>query len=132
MKMKNYEKTTAVFLVIGILGILELLFFTGLEKVRISQYQRLTLMKIDKNHSLCLVEKEEKKTLYENNHFYKNKEKIKFKIVREEDYRVGEKEYDKVELEIDKGKQQEDIMEVSIRKKKINGLEMLINIWGGD
>ena len=128
MKTRNYEKKTGILSGIIFLLIIELLLFIELKNIKIDQYNKYTMIRIEEKKGYLIVRKKDREILYQNSQFYIENQKQKYKIV--EDNQLEENLY-QIILETSK-ERENDIEEISFRTNKISIMEMIINTWGGD
>lgn len=128
MKTRNYEKKTGILSGIIFLLIIELLLFIELKNIKIDQYNKYTMIRIEEKKGYLIVRKKDREIIYQNSQFYLENQKQKYKIV--EDNQLEENLY-QIILETSK-ERENDIEEISFRTNKISIMEMIINAWGGD
>lgn len=136
MKVRNYEKTTAIKISIIIGLILEMTFAISLINNKIYTYRQISTIVLKKNLVTTIVSTEDRKLIYKNSKlFYKDK-KIKFKVV--EDHGIimekDNRNYYEIILEFkfDKDYKTNDTLIISLNKEKIKLIEIFKLIWDGD
>lgn len=126
MKTKLYEKTFGMIILIITMWLIEGIIIIVLLNIKIIEYKQLPAMVIDKNTLLVYTKKNEKRLIYQNASFYLDDKKIKY-IIKENDNLTF-----KLQTSLPKSKKQNDIITITIKEKRINMIDAIIQIWGGD
>lgn len=127
---KNYEKAIEVFLIVGIVFVLEIVLLFYLSNVKVLEYKVYSIILLEGNDALLVVPENEKSIWYKNAYIYWNNKKIKYQIKEI----VKEKNNYQFIIEFphpEKTKKQ-DIITISIEEKRSSILHILKNTWGGD
>ena len=136
MKVRNYEKQGLIILILIILILIEILSFIVLYNYKIYKYKKLTGIISNNNIVTLIVDKEDKKLLYKNKTIYLNNKLLEYKILENKGY-ITKKNNTKyyeilINIKTPKNKKSSDYVELSIKNKKINILELLKKIREGD
>ena len=130
MKQKNYEKRTLVILLIIVLLVIESIFIFSLSNLKVIEYKSYSMIMINKEEGLIVLDKKDKQIIHKNRYFYYQNKKYKYQIDsinKTNDYIEVKILFKKI-----KEKKENDIITISIESKRINMLEVIKNIWGGD
>lgn len=132
MKKKHYEETSIIYFSIFILLIVEIIFILEFPKIKVDTYENYTTILLENNELYFLVNKKERKILYENSQVYLNNKKIKYEIIK--DTLLEDKKHYEVIVKISKklALDKNETITVAIRKNKINMIDMIKQAWGGD
>ena len=130
MKKRNYEKVELVFIISIILWVIELVLFIQLYSIRIENYKKFSIIKINKEEGVIILSKKDKKTIYNNSYGYWNNKKTSYKIIEEE--KTDNKELVQIKLKIKWQEKTDDVVTISIKNKNINIIKSIINSWDGD
>lgn len=133
MKRKSYEKVQLLYLSIGILIVLECIFFILLDHYKMETYQKVPAIVVDSNTILVSIIKKEKITFYKGNFFYIENQKIKYQIQRENNYIMEKDIYYELTIHLEKEihKKEKEIVEVTIPKEKEKVIKIFQKIKDG-
>ena len=136
LRQHNYEKKEGVIVALVLLILLEIGILVFLIKTKQYTYHKITGIYTNPNLITVIVNKEEKKLLYEQSTIYLMDKKEKYKI--EEDKGIilkkGKEKYYEILLKTKtpKNKKRQDMIELTIRKKKESLFNIIKKVWEGD
>ena len=135
MKVRNYEKQGLIIFILIVLIIIEILSFIVLYKYKVYEYKKLMGVISNKNIVTLVVDKNDKKLLYKNKKVYIDDKLLEYKIIENKGYIINKnniKYYEVlIETKTPKNKKISDYIELSVRNKKINILELFKQIGEG-
>lgn len=136
MKVRNYEKQVLIIFILIILITIEILSFIVLYNYKVYKYKKLTGIISNNNIVTLIVDKNDKKLLYENKKVYLNNKLLEYRIIEDKGY-ITKKDNTKyyeiiVFVKTPKNKKSSDYVELSIKNKKINILKLIKKIGEGD
>ena len=133
MKVKNYEKNKLILFIIIIIFLLELFFIFFLYKYKIYEYKTLTGIAHGNNTITLIVSKKEKKILNKNKKIYIDNKYIKFKILEDKGYlmKKNNTKYYEILISVKNSKKSNEVVNISVRNKKIEIIRLLKKIWEG-
>ncbi len=136
MKQKKYEEKRLISIIFIIIIILEIIILLFCIKTYKFTYKRLTGIVIKKDLLLVIVNKKERKLLYDNKKIYLEDKYITYKI--EEDkgkiLKKNNKNYYEliISTKISSSLKANDSINISIENKKINMIKLLQKLKEGD
>jgi len=120
----------SVLIISTIIWMIELLLILQLFHIRINEYDLVTLYVTNNQEGVVVVNQQERKTIYSNSYCYLKNKKITYKILEENKL---EKDLVQIRLKLKwKDINKDDIIEISIKNKKRNIIDCIINSWDGD
>ena len=133
MKVKNYEKNELVIFIIIIIFLVELFFVLFLYKYKIYEYKTLTGIAHENNTITLIVTKEEKKMLNKNKKVYIDNKYNKFKIIEDKGYlmKKNNTKYYEILISVKNNKKSNEVVNISVKNKKIEIIRLLKKIWEG-
>lgn len=135
MKVRNYEKQGLIIFILIVLIIIEILSFIVLYKYKVYKYKKLMGVISNKNIVTLVVDKNDKKLLYKNKKVYIDDKLLEYKIIENKGYIINKnniKYYEVlIETKTPKNKKISDYIELSVKNKKINILELFKQIGEG-
>ena len=136
MKVKNYEKTSFIYLTIIILFIIEIIGIIILCTIKIYSYKKMSGIVISKNRIVLMLNQKDKKSIYKNQNAYIDNYCRKYEIVenRGKLFSKGKNDYYEIILDVkfsDKYKPN-DVVELSLKDKKYKLIKIFKIIWEGD
>jgi len=136
MKVRNYEKQVLIIFILIILITIEIFSFIVLYNYKVYKYKKLTGIISNNNIVTLIVDKNDKKLLYENKKVYLNNKLLEYRIIEDKGY-ITKKDNTKyyeiiVFVKTPKNKKSSDYVELSIKNKKINILKLIKKIGEGD
>jgi len=136
MRLRNYENTFFVKILIFILVTLELLFIMFLINYKFYTYKNMTCIVMNKNICLLVIEKNDKKILYKNSSLSLNDKKIKYKIITDDNVVItkGEDKYYEVTIKFkfNKNYKTNDTLNLVFNDEKEEIIKIFNIIWEGD
>lgn len=136
MKLKNYEKNSLIIAIGVFTLILEIIFFTVLINKKIYSYNKMSGIIMKNNIVIVVLDKEELFNLHKNVYVYHNNKRIKFKIEKNNGAIIskGNNKYYEVliKLKLPKNYKSNDLVELTIKNKKIISIKIFKLIWDGD
>ena len=136
MKLKNYEKNTLIISLGIIVIVLETIFGILLINKKIYSYDKMSGIVMKENIVIVILDKKKLKILHKNTYVYHNNKKIKYKIEKNNGAIItkGKKKYYEIliKLKLPKKYKSNDLIELSIKNKKINAFKIFKLIWDGD
>ena len=136
MRQKKYEEKGLISFIFLIIIILETISLIICIKTYQFTYKKITGIVIKKDLLLAIVDKKERKLLYDNKKIYVNDKYIMFKI--EEDKGIILKKNNKnyyeliISTKISKSLKPNDSIDISIKDKKISMIKLLQKLKEGD
>lgn len=136
MRQKKYEEKSLISFIFIIIIILETISLIICIKTYQFTYKKITGIVIKKDLLLAIVDKKERKLLYDNKKIYVNDKYIMFKI--EEDKGIILKKNNKkyyeliISTKISKSLKANDSIDISIKDKKISMIKLLRKLKEGD
>lgn len=136
MRQKKYEEKGLISFIFLIIIILETISLIICIKTYQFTYKKITGIVIKKDLLLAIVDKKERKLLYDNKKIYVNDKYIMFKI--EEDKGIILKKNNKnyyeliISTKISKSLKPNDSIDISIKDKKISMIKLLRKLKEGD
>ena len=136
MKVRNYEKQVSIIFILIVLIIIEILSFIVLYNYKVYKYKKLTGIISNNNIVTLIVDKNDKKLLYENKKVYLNNKLLEYRIIEDKGY-ITKKDNTKyyeiiVFVKTPKNNKSSDYVELSIKNKKISILKLIKKIGEGD
>ena len=136
MKNRIYERTTFIKVLILIVLILEIIFILELTHIKEFKYHKITGVVIKNNYILIVVDKQERKLLYNSKKLYHKDNHQKYEIVEDRGKVLNNNKKNYYELVIKtnfKNKYKaNDIYEIVIPKEKFRLIEIFKTIWEGE
>lgn len=136
MKIRNYEKTKEITIIIVLVIIIESIFLTFLINNKIYCYEQMTTIVLKDNIVMLVASKKEKELLYKNAKLFLKDKKVKYKIIEDKGVVItrNNKKYYEVLLEFkfDKKYKSNDTITVSLQEEKIKLIKIFKLIWDGD
>ena len=133
MKVRNYEKTGIIHFLIVLIITLEILFIIFLITLKENKYLKISSIVVKDNIVLVMVNKEERKLLYNNKKLYYEDQQIKYKILEDKGIVLKKKYYEiLIKFKFPKHKKTNDILELVIKKERIRLIEIFKTIMEGD
>lgn len=130
MKTKNYEKTTSITILLGIILLLEIIGCMNVRNIKIKEYHQIPIIMTSEKEGYVIVEKEDRKNLYKNKYLFINNHKIEYVLV--EDQKIEGRKESQISIKLTKKVKQKDVVMMTIENQKINLYDMIKNAWGGD
>ena len=135
MKVKNYEKTSLITLIIIILMVIEMVLGVFLYQFRIYNYKKLTGIIFNNNLVTLIVDKNDKKIINSNRFLYLNNKRLKYKIEEDKGFimKKNNKKYYEILINIKtpKNKKTNEVLEFTIKTKKERITRIFKKIWEG-
>lgn len=136
MKVRNYEKTSILYLFIIILFILEISGTIILCTMKQYSYNKISGIVANKNTLILMINDKEKKILYKNQTAYIDNKLKKYKIVENKGklFSKNKTNYYEIIFNIDFSNKYKpnDVIELSIKNNKYHLIKIFNVIWGGD
>ena len=136
LRQHNYEKKEGIIVALVLLILLEIGILFLLINIKQYTYHKLTGIYTNPNLITVIVNKEEKKLLYEQSTIYLMDKKEKYKIKQDKGIilKKGKENYYEILLKIKtpKNKKRQDMIDLTIRKKKDNLFNIMKKVWEGD
>ena len=119
------------FILSIVLWIVEIILLLEFFQYKITKYNQLTMMITSKNEGMIVIEKKKKNELYKNATLYWNNQKIPYEIL--EETKLEDHQYVQLRIKL-KWKQNKtnEIINISVKDKKISMVDGIINSWDGD
>ena len=131
MTKRKYEKVLSIFIISIIVWIIEIVLLFQLFKLKINDYHKITVLLINNQEGIIVVDQKDKKIIYNNSYGYWNDKKIEYIILEEK--KMEENNWIQIRLKLKfHEKKTNEIIEITIKKKKISMIESIINSWDGD
>ena len=124
MKTKKYEKITLIGILLISILFLEFVLIFSSKEIKISSYLQIPIIMKEEKEGVIVINKEERKKVYENQVIYYKNKKIKYEII--------EDNKETMTLRLSKRIKEKEVVMVTIKKKNINLIDMIKNTWGGD
>lgn len=132
MRVRNYEKKELIVFLIIISFIIEFIFFISLIIIKEDKYLKISSVVVKDNIVLVMVNKKERKVLYDNKVLFCNDKKIKYKILEDRGVVLKKKYYEiLIEFKFPKKKKTNDLLELIIKKERIRLIEIFKTIMEG-
>lgn len=135
MKTKNYEKKELIIFLIIILFILEIIGGGVLYRYKVYEYKKLNGIISGNNLVTLIITKKDKKILQKNSKVYLNNKLLKYTLVEDKGVilkRDNKKYYEiLINISTPKNKKENDVLELSVKTKKIRIIDLLKKIWEG-
>lgn len=132
MRVRNYEKKELIVFLIIISFIIEFIFFISLIIIKEDKYLKISSVVVKDNIVLVMVNKKERKVLYDNKVLFCNDKKIKYKILEDRGVVLKKKYYEiLIEFKFPKKKKTNDLLELVIKKERIRLIEIFKTIMEG-
>ena len=132
MRVRNYEKKELIVFLIIISFIIEFIFFISLIIIKEDKYLKISSVVVKDNIVLIMVNKKERKVLYDNKVLFCNDKKIKYKILEDRGVVLKKKYYEiLIEFKFPKKKKTNDLLELVIKKERIRLIEIFKTIMEG-
>ena len=133
MKVKNYEKNSLILFISIFIFLSEIVLIIFLYKYKIYEYKVITGIVSNKNIVTLVISKDEKELLYKNKKIYINNKYLNYKIIDDKGYllKKNKKKYYEVLISIKTNKEENDVVNLCIKNKKIRIIKLLKNIWEG-
>lgn len=136
MKIRNYEKTKEITIIIILVFFAELFFLTYLINNKINSYVQMNTIVLKKDVAMLVASKKEKELLYKNAKLFLKDRRVKYKIIEDKGVVItkNNKKYYEVLLEFkfDKKYKSNDTITVSLQEEKIKLIKIFKLIWDGD
>ena len=136
MKNRLYERTNLIKVLTVILFILEIIFILELANNKEFKYHKITGVVIKDNYILTVVDKKERKLLYNSNKLYHKDNYQKYEISEDRGNVLNNNNNNYYELVIktkfNNKYKANDIYEIVIPKEKFRLIEMFKTIWEGE
>ncbi len=136
MRQHNYEKNTSVIVLGFFLFLLEIVCSILLFHIKKYDYQKLSGIYTNKNRITVIVNKEEKKLLQKQTKLFLNNKEELFEIEEDKGILLKKEKENYYELilkvKTPKNNKRQDILELTIQKKKKNLFEIIKEVWEGD
>lgn len=133
---KNYENIKFIIIILFILIILELVFIFRLSNKKLYEYKNYSAVVFSNNLAYVITSKKDTKNFYKNNCLYIDSKKIKYKIdhVNDRITLTDKIIYNQVfiRFKFKKKYRDGDVINISIKDKKVSFLNIFINIWKED
>jgi len=133
MKVRNYEKNELIIFIILLVFILEVLLGLFLFKYKVYEYKKLTGIVSNKNIVTLIITKKGKKLLNKNKKVYVDSKYLNYKIIEDKGYltKKNNVKYYEVLIKVKINKESNEVIDLSIRDKKIRIIKLFKNIWKG-
>jgi len=133
MKVRNYEKNELIIFIIILVFILEVLLGLFLFKYKVYEYKKLTGIVSNKNIVTLIITKKGKKLLNKNKKVYVDSKYLNYKIIEDKGYltKKNNVKYYEVLIKVKINKESNEVIDLSIRDKKIRIIKLFKNIWKG-
>lgn len=136
MKVRNYEKQELIIFILLVLIIIEIISFIFLFRYKVFEYKKLTGIITNNNIVSLVVDKKEKEILNKNRKIYLNNKELKYKVLEDKGIIIkkNNKNYYEVLIKVKTPKNIKinDIINLSIKDKKISIINLLKKIGEGD
>jgi len=133
MKVRNYEKNELIIIFIIIIFILEIFLMIFLYKYRVYEYKNITGIVSKKNIVTLIITKEEMKLLNKNKKIYIDNKYLNYTIIEDRGYLLSKnkKKYYEIIIKVKIKKDINEVVDISIKDKKIRIIKLLKDIWEG-
>ena len=135
MKVKSYEKTTLLKILITAILTLELVFFFLLYSHKEFNYKKIDGIVVKDNVMVLVLSKEERNILYKNSTLLMNDKLRRYKVLEDNGVFIkkGKKKYYEIiiKTKFDKEYKANDSVEINLKDNKFRIIEMFKLIWGG-
>ena len=136
MKVRNYEKTSIIYLIVIVLFILEFSGTILLCTIKKYSYTKISGIVSNKNTIVLIIDEKERKILYKNQTAYIENKLKKYKIIENKGKLFSKNKtiYYEIILNIDFSNKYKpnDVIELSIKNNKYHLIKIFNVIWGGD
>ena len=136
MKVRNYEKTSIIYLIVIVLFILEFSGTILLCTIKKYSYTKISGIVSNKNTIVLIIDEKERKILYKNQTAYIENKIKKYKIIENKGklFSKNKTNYYEIFLNIDFSNKYKpnDVIELSIKNNKYHLIKIFNVIWGGD
>lgn len=136
MKVRNYEKTSIIYLIVIVLFILEFSGTILLCTIKKYSYTKISGIVSNKNTIVLIIDEKERKILYKNQTAYIENKLKKYKIIENKGklFSKNKTNYYEIILNIDFSNKYKpnDVIELSIKNNKYHLIKIFNVIWGGD
>lgn len=136
MKVRNYEKTSIIYLIVIVLFILEFSGTILLCTIKKYSYTKISGIVSNKNTIVLIIDEKERKILYKNQTAYIENKLKKYKIIENKGklFSKNKTNYYEIFLNIDFSNKYKpnDVIELSIKNNKYHLIKIFNVIWGGD
>lgn len=136
MKVRNYEKTSIIYLIVIVLFILEFSGTILLCTIKKYSYTKISGIVSNKNTIVLIIDEKERKILYKNQTAYIENKLKKYKIIENKGklFYKNKTNYYEIILNIDFSNKYKpnDVIELSIKNNKYHLIKIFNVIWGGD
>ena len=134
MKVRNYEKTSIIYLIVIVLFILEFSGTILLCTIKKYSYTKISGIVSNKNTIVLIIDEKERKILYKNQTAYIENKLKKYKIIENKGklFYKNKTNYYEIILNIDFSNKPNDVIELSIKNNKYHLIKIFNVIWGGD
>ena len=136
MKVRNYEKKTFINILLIFLVLLEITIFVLFNINKINMYENVSGIVVKDDLVVLIINNKTKKIIYKNSLLYLNNKKLKYEIVEDRGYVLKRNKEDYSEILIsfkfDKNYKVNDSLQLTLKKEKINIIEIFKIIWEGD
>lgn len=136
MKVRNYEKKTFINIMLIFLVLLEITIFVLFSINKINIYENVSGIVVKDDLVVLIINNKTKKIIYKNSLLYLNNKKLKYEIVEDRGYVLKRNKEDYSEILIsfkfDKNYKVNDSLQLTLKKEKINIIEIFKIIWEGD
>lgn len=136
MKVRNYEKKTFINIMLIFLVLLEITIFVLFSINKINIYENVSGIVVKDDLVVLIINNKTKKIIYKNTLLYLNNKKLKYEIVEDRGYVLKRNKEDYSEILIsfkfDKNYKVNDSLQLTLKKEKINIIEIFKIIWEGD
>jgi len=133
---KSYENTSFINVLVYLLVIIECIFFISLNYYKISKYYLINGIVYTDELILVVVDKSERKDIYNNSFFYIDNKKINYLINEDRGITLKKNNTDYYEIlldiKINKKYKINDSINISIKKKNEKIINIFNNIWEDD
>ena len=126
MKTKQYEKQFGSMLFFFVIWIIEVAAIIVLWNTKINKYKSFSAVVVDKNQIVVYTTSKEKKIMIQNANLYWNNKKIKYDVMK------NNKETIELKCSLPKTAKTNDVITITIKEKRINMIDVIIQVWGGD
>ena len=134
MRLKKYERKGTIFLAVFLLTVVEILFFVLLYVQKMAVYENFQAV-VRKDDVVTLVVDQEQLMLFRKNEYmYVNDRRVKFSVIKTLRNVLERKKIKYHEIYIKfsfDNKKENDVIDISIEKEKIRGIEIFKVIMKG-
>lgn len=136
MKVRNYEKKALIYVLLGILLILEIIIIYIFCINKIYEYEVVSGIVIKDDLVVLIITDKTKKNISKSNSFYLNNKKVKYRIIEDRGYilKKNKEKYSEllVSFKFDNEYKVNDNLQLMFKKEKIKIIEIFKIIWEGD